>query len=106
MKLVCLMLCASLLLVGCATIKVESPKGQNIVLQPSFESQPVVAKKKVWYALWGLVPINSNSTADMVRDQNLTEMSVATWYGVDDFLISYVLGFVTIGTKSVEIRGK
>lgn len=107
-KMLAIVICFSLLFVGCATVKIESPRGQNIKLQPSVESQPIVMKKRVWYVLYGLVPISKNSTADMVRDENLTEMSCRTYYSFTDFLISAILNILptTIQTNTVEIRGK
>ena len=105
-KMLAMVICFSLLFAGCATVKVEAPRGQKMVLQPSVESQPLIMKKKVWYVIWGLVPISPNSTAEMVKDEKLTEMSCKQYTGFDDFLISYFLGILTLSTRSVEIRGK
>jgi hypothetical protein len=72
------------------------------------DAPPIKIKRKVWYVLWGLVPISSNSTADMVGLCN--EMVKAQSYeGIDDLLIngiSYwlILGFVQ--TRTVEIQCK
>lgn len=105
-KMLALVICFSVIFAGCATVKVEAPRGQKIVLQPSVESQPIVMKKKVWYALFGLVPISKNSTAEMVKDENLQEMSCKTYYSFVDYLISSITGFLTINCHTVEIRGK
>ena len=75
---------------------------------PPTNAQPVVVQKKVWYVLWGLVPLSSNSTADMVKDENLKEMSCQTYFGFTDFLLCDVLGLSILSfyTRTVVIRGQ
>ncbi|MBN1621332.1 MAG: hypothetical protein JW871_01930 [Endomicrobiales bacterium] len=93
---------------GCATVKVEAPMDKTIVLQPNVEGQTKLMRKKVWYFLYGLVPLNSNSTASMVQEMDINEMSVRTFYGFDDGLITFILNLIptTINVKTVEIRGE
>lgn len=101
-----LVLCLSLALAGCATIKVEAPRNQQIVLQSNVDSQPLVAKKMVWFALFGLVPISDNSTAQVAKDNNLKELSAKSYYSFTDYLISFFTSYVTVGVKTLEIHGK
>jgi hypothetical protein len=71
------------------------------------ETEPTTLKtnKKVWYVLWGLVPITDNSTEDLIAKYNLQNVKVKTQYDIVDFLISYFLGFLTIHTKTVIVEG-
>lgn len=92
---------------GCWTVKVEVPAGSNIKLTGNFEGAgPTVEKFRVWYALWGLVPITDNSTVPKLQGKTLSEVSVQTQADVLDVVISFFLGFVSINTRTVEIRGR
>jgi len=92
---------------GCATVKVEAPQKTKIVLLEEFEGSDYVIKKRVFYALWGLVPLTPNSTAEMLpAGTEIEAIKVKTYYDVVDFLISYVLGSFTIHSKTVEIEVK
>ena len=92
---------------GCATVKVEAPPKTKIVLLGEFEGSDYVIKKRVFYALWGLVPLTPNSTAEMLpAGTEIEAIKVKTYYDVVDFLISYVLGSLTIHSRTVEIEVK
>ncbi|PKN01862.1 MAG: hypothetical protein CVU77_02695 [Elusimicrobia bacterium HGW-Elusimicrobia-1] len=106
LKIVVAVLVIGVMVSGCATVNVEAPRGQSVILQPSVESQPVVSKGKIWYALYGLVPITSNSTADVIKKEKLKEASFRTYYGFDDYLISIITGIITVQPKTLEVRGK
>ncbi len=95
---------ALVMLCGCATIKVESPANSKVYLGTNAEQGSVVAKKHVFYALWGLLPISDNSTAMMISGQK--EVTVKTYRDVADFLISAVLGIVSVTSHSVEVRSE
>ena len=100
-------------LAGCATVVIDAPPSDNVV---SLTSQPsggstyhFVAKKKVWYVLWGLLPITDNHTSDMVaasaQGKPVRNFKATTTYTFVDWLISALLGFVTISTHSVIVEG-
>ncbi len=102
------LLLASLLFGSCATIVYEAPANKELKMATQVDAPPIKIKRKVWYVLWGLVPISSNSTADMVGLCN-EMVKVKSYYGIDDFLISaisiaLVSGFVQ--TMTVEIQCK
>jgi len=99
------LLLASLLFGSCATIVYEAPADKNLKMATQVDAPPVKIKKKVWYALWGLIPISSNSTADMVGPCKEI-VKVKSYYGIDDFLIGCVLGNFSIMTMTVEINCK
>ena len=99
------LLIASLLFGSCATIVYEAPADKNLKMATQVDEPPIKMKKKVWYVLWGLIPISSNSTADMVGTCKEI-VKVRSYYGIDDFLIEFVLGTFSISTMTVEIQCK
>jgi len=100
------------LLSGCYTIKIEAPFKQEMFLQPRVDEQPLVKKTKVLYALYGLVPLNPNSTAVIMQKNNLNceEVSFKYYYGIDDYIINALLNIppipTTVYARTLEIRGK
>ncbi len=99
------LLLASLLFGSCATIVYEAPANKELKMATQVDAPPIKIKKKVWYILWGLVPISSNSTAEMVGLCN-EMVKVKSYYGIDDFFIAFVLGTFSIMTMTVEINCK
>ncbi len=100
-----LVVALSLGLVGCATVQVEAPRGTDIKLSTeNTTTYKRIVKKRVFYALWGLVPLTPNSTASMVNPRTTHEIKVKSYYNVVDYVISAVLGIVTITSRTVEIQ--
>ncbi|MBI5805468.1 hypothetical protein HZA73_05435 [candidate division TA06 bacterium] len=83
--------------IGCATIKV----GGNAQLAPTTSTGEKIAAKRCWYVLWGLVPIGDNSTDSIVPANS--KVRVETKMSVVDFLLSGLLGVLTIQTKTAEV---
>jgi len=77
----------SLLFGSCATVVYEAPVDKGMKIATQVETPPIKIKKKVWYILWGLVPITSNSTADMMGLCKETA-KFRSFYGIDDALIN------------------
>jgi hypothetical protein len=101
-------LLASMLFGSCATIVYEAPANKELKMATQVDLPPIKIKKKVWYILWGLVPISSNSTAEMVGLCN-EMVKVKSYYGIDDILINEISDLLTLGfiqTKTVEIQCK
>lgn len=90
---------------NCGAVIVAAPPGRDIELLSESETARVVAVKKCWYLLWGLVPISNNSTAPIVADYQLKSVRVNTYYSAIDFIISFFLGFTSLHTRTVEIEG-
>ncbi|MCS7249660.1 MAG: hypothetical protein N2323_00545 [candidate division WOR-3 bacterium] len=93
---------------GCATVIVSAPHGEKISLLSETDLATFKTTKKVWYALWGLVPLTNNSTAPVIQQYNLESVRVKTKYDVVDYLIGVFLNGIiptTIMTKTVEIEG-
>jgi len=103
-KIVALALIASLY-AGCFTMKYVAPVGTEVStlseLQPaSFEKQV-----KVWYALWGLVPITDNSSDAIISRYKLKEVRVTTKFTFLDLIIGAFTGVATIVPKTMVIEG-
>ncbi len=93
-------------LVGCATVKVEAP--QPVKLASINEHTVPKASKKVFYLLWGLVPITDNSTSDLVAPYTSGEkeirVKITAKYDFVDWVISFLtLGILSSQTVSVEV---
>jgi len=89
---------------GCATVLVTSPPNSDVKLLGEIAPAPSKIEYKNWYFLWGLVPITSNNTADVIAKHQFKEVRVKTYTGVVDWLISYVTSGI-IWTNTVEIEG-
>jgi hypothetical protein len=83
--------------IGCATIKV----GGTAQLAPSTSTGEKIASKRCWFALWGLVPLGDN-TSDSIVPAN-SKVRVETKMTTVDFLLSMIVGGLTLQTKTVEV---
>ncbi len=97
---------------GCYTLWVEAPGSKNVKLAYSTESTPqenfeVVAKKKVFYLFWGLLPLGDNSTGNMIEKSEAKNLRVVVKADFVDIII-YVLtgGILSSQTVSVETPKK
>jgi hypothetical protein len=98
--------CAGILLSGCATMRIEAPVGGNVTLAPNYASQTQLVRKRVFFALWGLIPISDNSSAAMLATTNAKNVSVSTYYDPLDVVISLIGGLASIHSQTIEVRGK
>ena len=102
------LLLASLLFGSCATIVYEAPADKNLKIATQMDEPTMKIKKRVWYVFWGLVPITSNSTADMMGP--CKEMvKFQTYRGIDDILINAISHAVALGsvtTSTIEVQCK
>jgi len=58
-------------------------------------------EKRVWYALWGLIPITDFDSKDLAGDaQNYSIKSQITFL---DYVINLFTGWVTINSQSVVV---
>ncbi len=83
---------------GCYTIKV----GGKAQLAPSDQAGTLVAEKRYWYALFGLIPLGNNSTDNYIP-ATATKVRVETKHSFIDFVINLFTGVVTIYTMTAEI---
>jgi len=66
----------------------------------------VKVEKRVWYALWGLIPITDNSTADLIQKYNLKNVRAESKMTILDFIISAFTSYITIVALTVEVEGE
>jgi hypothetical protein len=60
-------------------------------------------EERQWWALWGLVPINSVDSHTLAGNrQNYT---VTTQFTPLDVLISFFTGFVTVHVQTIKVEG-
>lgn len=57
--------------------------------------------KKQWYALWGLVPINTVDSKEMAA--GATNYTIVTKHSFVDLVIGFFTSIVTIQPKTVEV---
>ncbi|MDI7262111.1 MAG: hypothetical protein QME90_19625 [Thermodesulfobacteriota bacterium] len=62
----------------------------------------MVAQKRCWYALYGLIPLGDNST-DSIIPATAKKVRVETKYKLSDALINLFTFLVSIETFSVEV---
>lgn len=98
-RVIAVIVCLGFLLttVGCGLIKV----GGNAKLVPNSNEGAKIAEKRVWYALWGLVPISDNTTDDIIPPN--ANVRVETRYTALDVIISIFTSLVTINCHSAEV---
>ncbi len=93
---------------SCYTVRVLSDADRPITLASQTESLPFKTQYRVWYALWGLVPISDNTTNKILKETKLRKVRVTTKMSFVDYLISAVLNMIiptTIATWTVEVEG-
>ena len=92
---------------GCYSLLIETPENQNIKLMYSTDKTlesnfKTVSKKRFFYLFWGLLPIGTNSTADMLKD-GVKEVIIVVKADVIDILIGMLTGGV-ISSQTVTIE--
>jgi uncharacterized protein YceK len=101
-----LVVCFMVLVSGCYSVRVLSDRTAGLTLASKTENLPYKESYKVWYILWGLVPISDNTTSKLFSNTNLKKVRITTKMGIDDILISMILGsFTSISSWTVEIEG-
>ncbi|MFN4216107.1 MAG: hypothetical protein ACK4HQ_01705 [Brevinematales bacterium] len=103
-RLVALVLVVVFMVSGCAQVVVKAPAGKKMIIS----SQPLTAvdqEKRVWYILWGLVPLGDNSTASLLADYpDGSEVAISTEAGLFDILIGALLGQFSITTRTIKVQ--
>jgi len=102
-----LLVVACFLVTGCYSVKMVAPPDGDVKLMSPTQSAAYTKKITNWYALWGLVPIINaeDGVQKAIKENNLKEVRVETKQTFIDGLISYFLGFATIGTTTTILEG-
>lgn len=93
---------------SCYTVRVVSDVDRPITLASKTETLPYKETYRVWYILWGLVPISDNTTNKILRETKINKIRVTIKMSFVDYLISALLNAIiptTIATWTVEIEG-
>jgi hypothetical protein len=105
-KIIVMALLASLCLsTGCFTMKYAAPHGSSVSAISEGESTTFKKSVKVWYALWGLVPITENSSEKIIAEYNLKSARVKTQIMFVDYLIGIFTGIVSIVPATMTVEG-
>jgi len=89
---------------ACQKIVVRAPEGKNVTLASGAISN-YDYQKRVFYVLWGLVPLGDNSTADLLANvPDGSKVLVQTELTFVDYLITGILSVVSVCTKTVGVQ--
>lgn len=92
--------------IGCYSVKYATLPNTDVKVLSETEYGKVKVEKKVWYALWGLIPITDNSTADIIQKYNLKRVKAESKIKFLDFVINYFTSFATIVCLTLEVEGE
>ena len=93
------------LFTGCYTIKYIAPAGKDVSTLSEQKATSYKKETKIWYALWGLVPITDNTTEALIAQNNLKEVRVTSKVTALDFVIGIFTGFASIVPHTVILEG-
>ncbi len=89
---------------SCTTILIKAPPGKNIQLANATSTADFSKSERVWYVLWGLVPITDNTTDRLLQSvPDNSKVYVKTELSPVDFLISVLLGGFSIQSRTVSV---
>jgi len=91
------------LVMNCMSVIVETHPNANVKLLSGDDPVNYYGKFKCWYLLWGLGSISNISTADVIKEYELKNVRVTTYFSGLDFLVAYfTAGFVVSHTVIIE----
>ncbi|MEN3043905.1 MAG: hypothetical protein ABDH37_01620 [Candidatus Hydrothermales bacterium] len=93
-------------LVACYNVKFIAPPESEVKIMSETDVGKVKLTKRVWYVLYGLVPITDNSTEDLIAKYNLKNVKAKSYMSFVDVLISSILGYFTVVTFTIEVEGE
>lgn len=102
-RVIALMLVLAMGVVACSKVIVRAPAGSNITIG-SGEVVNADKQKRVFYILMGLIPLGDNSTESMLADVPAgSTVAIEDKMTFVDFILSALLGCVTITTRTIAI---
>lgn len=99
------MLLFALLCTGCYTVKYVAPPGSAVSTLSEQDAVTFKKEKKIWYALWGLVPITDNTTDVIIAQNNLKKARAMSRLTFVDWVISLFTGFASIVPMTMTVEG-
>ena len=91
---------------GCYSAQMVAPQRSNIKVLSETGTTNFKKEIRLWYALWGLVPISETSSARVIKEHELTEVRVTTKFKFLDFLIGAFTSIASIVPQTMVIEGK
>jgi hypothetical protein len=82
-----------------------APRQSEVTMLPEGSQTNFKKSQKVWYALWGAVPISSNSSEKIIVENELKAARVKTQISFVDFLIGSITGLVSIVPATMTVEG-
>ena len=105
MRRISALVLAGLFSAGCATVVVEAPEGRRVPLATQDAPTEATYQKRVWYFLWGLVPLTNNSSADLVaKVPQGKKVRVKVQYSLTDVVIGIFTSLVSVVPQTVEVE--
>lgn len=90
---------------GCASIIIESPSHMKVITATANSNPEKVYRQRTWFILYGLIPLNENSSAYVIEEHDLHYVKTRVYYRWDDILLSLLTSPFTIYRKTIEVRG-
>lgn len=105
MKILSIAFLLTLLFSSCYVNKVYVPAGHDVKIAEAGDIMETKVEKKQWYALWGLVPITSDRTPEIIQTYGFDEVKVESKITFVDFLIGIFTSWVSIVPQTVVVEG-
>lgn len=95
---------------SCYSVRYVAGPNQEVKVMAQTEYGKVKVQKRVWYALYGLIPLTDNSTADIIQRYDFKSVKVESKMTFIDFLLFFALNFLliptTVTTMTIEVEGE
>lgn len=105
MQRVIICVCCLLVFSGCFTAKMVAPTNSEIKTLTETDATTFKKDVKIWFALWGLVPISENNSSRIIQENNLDEVRITTKFKFVDYLIAIFTGIASIVPMTMQIEG-
>lgn len=90
---------------GCFSAKMVAPSHSEVATLSESDATNFKKDIRLWYALWGLVPITDNHSAKFIKEHDLKEVRIATKFKFVDYLIAIFTGIASIVPMTMQIEG-
>ena len=94
---------------GCFTIDIYAPKNQEVVLISGKEPAETKREWRTWFGVWGLAPADNTMPADIIRNEQLTEVRITTVDTLSDLGIGVLYNYllpIGLGVQSMKVEGR
>ncbi|MCA9740417.1 MAG: hypothetical protein H6695_18565 [Deferribacteres bacterium] len=104
-RVVICFICATLMLSGCYSAKMVAPSDSDVKVLTETDNTEFKKEIRLWYVLFGAVPINEPTSAEIIEKYQLTEVRVTTKHKFLDYLIGAFTGIASIVPMTMVIEG-